>query len=203
MKVLLINGSPNPSGNTFLSLQECAGEIEKQGIETEIFHIGAGPFFGCVNCGGCSKADHCVQDGDILPLMVEKMAQADGIIVGSPTYYGGPNGALCALLDRAFFSASRLFRHKPAAAIVVCRRGGATEALSRLNMYFTLNEMPLISSQYWNITHGLEPGDVQGDPEGMQTMRVLGKNMAHAVRHLPAGEYPEWTEKRLMTNFIR
>jgi len=203
MKVLLINGSPKKNGNTYLALKECAGEIEKYGIGTEIFHIGNAPVHGCMSCNACHRTGACVLTDDILPELVAKMKEADGIIVGSPTYYGGPNGALCALLDRAFYSSSGAWRSRPAAAVTVCRRGGATATLDRLNKYFTLNEMPLITSEYWNIIHGNAPGEALADPEGLQTMRALGKNMAYAVRNLPASGCPALGEERVWTNFIR
>ena len=203
MKVLLINGSPNREGNTFCALRECASEIEKHGVETEVFHIGASQVRGCIGCGGCVEKGTCVFADDILPELLEKMKAADGIIIGSPTYYAGPNGALCALLDRAFFSGGRDLRYKPSAAVAVCRRGGASAALDRLNKYFTINEMPVVSSQYWNIVHGCEPGEALQDGEGMQTMRTLGKNMAFAVRELAGKQWPEPEKERIATNFIR
>jgi len=201
MKVLLINGSAKPEGNTYCALRECAGEIEKYGIETEIFGIGNKPVRGCIACRGCKTNGACVFTDDVLCELVEKMKQADGIIVGSPVYYAGPSGALCALLDRAFYSSSAHFRGKPASAVAVCRRGGASAALDRLNKYFTINEMPVVSSQYWNIVYGLRPGDALRDGEGMQTMRTLGKNMAYAVKNLPAAGCPKLDEEHITTNF--
>lgn len=203
MKVLLINGSPKAEGNTYLALKECAGEIEKYGVETEIFHIGDGPVRGCTGCGACKKTGTCVYGGDVMPAMLAKMKEADGIIVGTPVYYAGPNGALCALLDRVFYSAAKTLKHKPASAVAVCRRGGATAALDRLNKYFTINEMPLVTSQYWNIIHGATPGQVLEDAEGLQIMRTLGRNMAFVVKELAGEEWPEKTEKSAWTNFIR
>lgn len=203
MKVLLINGSPLREGNTYLALKECAAELEKNNVATEIFHIGSGAVHGCMDCGGCHETGVCVLKDDVLPKMLEKMQEADGIIIGSPTYYAGPNGALCALLDRAFASGAKTLRGKPASAVAVCRRGGASACLDRLNKYFTINEMPLVSSQYWNIVHGCEPGEVLRDAEGLQTMRTLGKNMALAVRNLPARLWQPLNEPRQSTNFIR
>ena len=203
MKVILINGSPRADGNTYLALKECAGEIEKYGVETEIFQIGNKPVRGCISCGGCSKAGHCVFQDDIMQDMLDKMKEADGIIIGSPTYYGGPNGALCALLDRAFYTGAPDLRYKPGAAVVICRRGGATAALDRLNKYFTINEMPLVTSRYWNLAHGGAKGDVLQDAEGLQTMRILGKNMAEMVSRCSKEPWPELQEKKEWTNFIR
>ena len=203
MKVLLINGSPRADGNTYYALKECAAEIEKYGVETEIFHIGTGPVRGCIGCGSCSKKGQCVFQDDIMPAMLEKMKEADGIILGSPTYYGGPNGAFCALLDRAFYSGASALRYKPGAAVIVCRRGGATAALDRLNKYFTLNEMPLVTSRYWNLAHGGAKGEVLQDAEGLQTMRILGKNMANMVIRCSAEPWPELQEEKVWTNFIR
>lgn len=202
MKVLLINGSAR-KGNTFLALTECAGELGRRGIETEIFNIGSAPVHGCIGCGGCRKGNGCVLTDDILGEMVEKMAAADGIIIGSPVYYAGPNGALCALLDRAFHSSASRFKFKPAAAVAVCRRGGASATLDRLNKYFTINEMPVVSSMYWNIVHGTIAGEAALDPEGMQTMRTLGKNMAFMLEKLSGENWPKLDEPRIMTNFIR
>ena len=203
MKVILINGSPRKEGNTYLALKECAGAIEKYGIETEIFHIGNQAVHGCIACNSCSKTGKCIFSDDVMPEMLAKMQEADGIIIGSPTYYAGPNGSLCALLDRAFYSGSDKMKYKPGAAVAVCRRGGASAALDRLNKYFTINEMPLITSQYWNIVHGCVPGEVLQDSEGLQTMRALGKNMAYMVKQLSGGKCPILDETPQRTNFIR
>ena len=203
MKVILINGSPRKEGNTYLALKECAGEIEKYGIETEIFHIGNQAVHGCIACNSCAKTGKCIFSDDVMPEMLAKMQEADGIIIGSPTYYAGPNGSLCALLDRAFYSGSHKMKYKPGAAVAVCRRGGASAALDRLNKYFTINEMPLVSSQYWNIVHGCVPGEAQHDAEGLQTMRALGKNMAYIVKKLSGEKCPTLDEMSQRTNSIR
>ncbi len=203
MKVILINGSPRADGNTYLALKECASEIEKNGIDAEIFQIGNKPVRGCISCGGCSSTGKCVFKDDIMQDMLEKMKEADGIIIGSPVYYGGPNGALCALLDRAFYTGASELRYKPGAAIAICRRGGATAALDRLNKYFTINEMPLVTSRYWNLAHGAAKGEVLQDAEGLQTMRILGKNMAEMVRRCSKEPWPELQEEKTWTNFIR
>jgi multimeric flavodoxin WrbA len=157
---------------------------------------------GCIACGYCRKNKKCVFEGDVCEQLVEKMAEADGIIIGSPVYYSGPNGSLCAILDRAFYSASTKFNHKPAAAIVNCRRGGASAAFDRLNKYFTISQMPVVSSQYWNATHGFTPEDVEKDLEGIQVMQTLARNMAWLLKLIKNGEAPpESTTKRVFTSF--
>ncbi len=202
MKVLLINGSSRSDGNTYLSLKECADTFKEEGIDTEIFWIGNSPVRGCIGCNSCLKnKTSCIFKDDILEELVNKMIEADGIIIGSPVYYAGPNGALCALLDRAFYSNSKKFRYKPASAICVCRRSGGSATLDRLNKYFTINQMPVISSIYWNILHGFEKGEVLQDKEGLQTMRMLARNMAFYLNN--GKEMDIVTEKREMTNFIR
>ena len=202
MKVLMVNGSPNKEGCTFTALSEVAAALEKNGVESEFFHIGAKPVYGCASCRKCLKTHRCAIENDICNELVDKMAEADGIVIGSPVYYSGPNGALCALLDRAFYSSSARFCHKPAAAIVNCRRGGASAAFDRLNKYFTIAEMPVVSSQYWNATHGFRPSDVLLDFEGLQIMRTLGNNMAWMLKNIASGSPPpKPEEKRLYTNF--
>jgi multimeric flavodoxin WrbA len=206
MQVLMINGSPHEKGCTYTALSEVAGQLEKQGIDTRFFHIGDQPIKGCVNCGGCVKSGYCIYDDDPVNDCIELARQADGIVVGSPVYYAAPNGALCAFLDRMFFLKSEGYAYKPAAAIVNCRRGGASAAFDRLNKYFTISNMPIVSSQYWNATHGFTPEEVKQDLEGLQTMRTLGRNMAWLLKCIEVAKgivpYPE-AETRLMTNFIR
>ena len=206
MKVLLINGSPHRTGCTYTALREAADELEKAGVETEFFHIGVRPVHGCIACHQCQGKGRCIFDDDPANECIARIRQADGIIVGSPVYYAAPNGALCALLDRVFFAASDDFAFKPAAAVVSCRRGGAASAFDRLNKYFTISGMPVVSSQYWNAVHGNTPDEVRQDAEGLQIMRTLGKNMAWLLQSLraakstvplPAGE------PRVATNFIR
>ena len=202
MKVLLVNGSPNREGCTYTALCEVASALEKNGVETEIFHIGTMPVYGCTACGYCKKEKRCVQNGDVCNQLRDKIIEADGLVIGSPVYYSGPNGALCALLDRVFYSSSRQFKHKPAACVVNCRRGGASAAFDRLNKYFTISQMPVISSQYWNATHGFKPDDVRRDLEGLQVMRVLGNNMAWMLKNIESGgPPPEQEPKRLYTSF--
>ena len=202
MKVLLINGSPKEKGCTFTALSEVAGALEKNGVETEVFHIGTKPVRGCVACAKCKATGLCVFDDDVCNSLIEKINEADGIIVGSPVYFSGPNGVLCALLDRVFFSNySSKFNHKPAAAVVSCRRAGSTAALDRLNKYFTIAQMPVVSSSYWNMVHGNAPEHVLLDLEGLQIMRTLGKNMAWMLKSIEAGGPPPEAEKRWFTCF--
>ena len=203
MKVLLINGSPHETGCTFTALSEVAKALNEDGIETQIFHIGNKPVRGCIACSGCSKGFGCVFSDDAANEMGALMQQADGIIVGSPVYYAGPNGALCALLDRAFHSIGRNLSYKPAAAVVSARRSGTTAAFDRLNKYFTINNMPVVSSQYWNAVHGFTPEDVMKDEEGLQTMRTLGHNMAWLLKNIANSAQPTpQPEPRKRTNFI-
>ena len=204
MKVLLINGSPHAEGCTFTALSEVAGVLQKQGLETEILQIGSKPVHGCIACHKCAETGACVFKEDMANTIAEKIAQSDGVVVGSPVYYAGPNGALCALLDRAFFSASAKFAHKPAAAVVSCRRGGSSAALDRLNKYFTIAQMPVVSSRYWNMVHGQSPEEVKQDLEGMQVMRALGENMAWMLHSIKESNIEHGEEERKRwTNFIR
>ncbi|HHT17796.1 MAG TPA: flavodoxin family protein [Papillibacter sp.] len=202
MKVLLINGSPHKEGCTYTALREVAGALEKNGIETEIFHIGTDPVRGCTACLACFREGKCAFDDDICNELAAKCAEADGIVVGSPVYFAGPNGALTSLLDRIFYSSGRKLWNKPAAAVVSCRRGGASAAFDRLNKYFTINRMPIVSSQYWNSVHGRTPEDVKKDREGLQTMRMLGENMAWLLKSIKDGNAPlPPVEKPQFTSF--
>ena len=204
MKVLLINGSPRGKGNTYVALSEVAKALERNGVEAEIVSIGAKAVQGCIACNRCKEAGKCVFEDALYNKVREKAGEADGIIVGSPVYYAGPNGSLCALLDRLFYSASHLLRYKPAAAVAVCRRGGASATFDRLNKYFTITDMPVIGSQYWNIVHGRLPGEALQDAEGLQTMRTLGNNMAWVLKNLANGGQPlPEKEEGISTNFIR
>ena len=204
MKVLLINGSPRNNGNTYVALSEVAKALEANGVETEIVSIGTKAVQGCIACNKCAETGRCVFNDDLYDTVWEKAKEADGIVVGSPVYYAGPNGSLCALLDRLFYSASSFLRYKPAAAVAVCRRGGASATFDRLNKYFTINCMPVVSSQYWNSVHGLKPGEALQDAEGLQTMRTLGNNMAWMLKSLKNGGHPQpEREPGIMTNFIR
>lgn len=205
MKVLLINGSPNKTGCTFTALSAVADTLEEAGIATEIFHIGTKPISGCINCGGCAMDEYCVLPDDGVNACIDKAREADGLVIGSPVYYAAPNGALCAFLDRMFFMKHDIYAFKPGAAVVNCRRGGASASFDRLNKYFTIAHMPVVSSQYWNSTHGFTPDEVRKDLEGMQTMRMLGQNMAWLIQCIDYAKNvfpkPE-LEARVATNFI-
>ena len=205
MKALLINGSPHANGCTFTALSIVAEELQKNGIETEIVHIGNKDIRGCVACGKCYELGRCVFD-DMVNEVAPKLEQADGLVVGSPVYYAGPNGTLTNLLDRLFYSTHYDLRMKVGAAVVSARRGGTTAAFDRLNKYFTISEMPVVSSRYWNMVHGHTPEDVMKDEEDCQIMRVLGRNMAFLIRAIATERerngLPE-KEVTRYTNFIR
>lgn len=204
MKVLLINGSPHEHGNTFIALSEVAKTLNAEGVETEIIPLGNKPVRGCIACGKCAELGRCVFDDEPYATLRKKLPSADGIVVGSPVYYAGPNGSLCALLDRLFYSLGPLCAHKPAASVAVCRRGGASATFDRLNKYFTITNMPVVSSQYWNSVHGCLPGEASQDTEGLQTMRTLGRNMAWMLKNLHSGGVPvPEPEPPVRTNFIR
>ena len=202
MKVVLINGSPHRKGNTFIALSEVAGALEKEGVQTEIIQLGIKAVQGCIACNKCAELGHCVFQDTLYNQVREALQEADGIVVGSPVYYAGPNGALCALLDRVFYSCSELLAYKAGASVAVCRRGGASATFDRLNKYFTILNMPVVSSQYWNSVHGMRPGEATEDAEGLQTMRMLGRNMAWLLKGVKREERPE-PELRVMSNFIR
>lgn len=208
MKVLLINGSPNKNGCTYTALTEVANQLNKNEIETEIFHIGNKPIRGCIGCGKCaSNGRRCIFDDDVVNEAIGKGEQCDGLVIGSPVYYASPNGALMAFLDRLFY-AGKCFAYKPGAAIASARRAGTTAAIDAIQKYFTISNMPIVSSQYWNMVHGSKPEDVLKDLEGLQTMRVLGNNMAWLLKCIEAGkqngiDIPVLGEEKVRTNFIR
>ncbi len=202
MKVLLINGSPHKEGCTYTALKEVAGALEKNGIGTQIFHIGTKPVYGCTGCGKCGELKRCVFNDDVCNELTKLAVEADGIVIGSPVYFAGINGALSALLDRIWVSSGGKLMYKPGAAVVSCRRGGAGSAFDRINKYFTIQQMPVVSSQYWNSVHGFAPEHVQKDLEGLQTMRTLGNNMAWLLKSIEAGGGPIVSdEPRMVTNF--
>lgn len=206
MKVILINGSPHEKGCTYTALCEVEKALNAQGIETEIFWIGNKPITGCIGCGACRKLGRCFSV-DTVNEFVEKTQSADGFIFGSPVHYAAASGAITSFMDRAFYSGGRFLQGKPAANIVSCRRGGASAAFDQLNKYFTINNMPIVSSQYWNQVHGSTPEQVLQDEEGLQTMRTLGNNMAWLLKCIESGkaagiEFPE-REEPIRTNFIR
>lgn len=205
MKVLLINGSPRANGNTSIALAEVAKTLEQEGIDTITIGIGNKPVRGCVACGSCRKSkSSCAFSDDLYDSLLSVLQSGiDGLVVGSPVYYAGPNGSLCALLDRLFYSSGALMAYKPAAAVAVCRRGGASATFDRLNKYFTINNMPVVPSQYWNSVHGAAAGEALEDLEGLQTMRTLGKNMAWMLRDLQKEHIPASEEKKIKTSFVR
>lgn len=207
MKVLLINGSPHAKGSTFTALNEVALTLEKEGIETEILHVGNQAIRGCIACGKCREIGRCIFD-DAVNEAAKKFAEADGLIVGSPVYYASANGTLISFLDRLFYSTSRQFDKtmKVGAAVVSARRGGNTATFDELNKYFTICGMPVVSSQYWNQIHGNNAEEAVQDAEGMQTMRTLGRNMAFLMKSIALGKetfgLPK-AEEKIATNFIR
>lgn len=207
MKVLLVNGSPHEHGCTDMAMQQTAAVLESLGISTEIFWVGNKPISGCIGCGACKKGlGKCCID-DTVNQFVQKAAGADGFVFGSPVHYAAISGAMCAFMDRAFYSGGNVMAFKPAAGVVSCRRGGASAAFDQLNKYFTINNMPVVSSQYWNQVHGSTPDQVLRDEEGIQTLSTLAKNMAWLLKCIEAGraagiEHPT-PEKVIRTNFIR
>ena len=186
MKVLLLNGSPHPHGCTATALEEMIRIFESSGVETELVQLGKEPARGCVSCGACSRLGRCVFDDDPVNRLAPKLEQADGLVIGSPVYYGSPNGTLLAILDRLFYSTPFSKQMKVGAAVVSCRRGGNTASFDVLNKYFTISGMPVASSTYWNQVHGFSAEDVRKDLEGLQTMRNLARNMVFLMRAIAA-----------------
>lgn len=206
MKVLLINGSPNENGCTATALQELASSLNANGVETEALWLGKKPMQDCVACLQCQETGRCVFN-DLVTETVDRLDEFDGLVVGSPVYYGGPSGRLCSFLDRLFFSADAAkLCGKLAASVVSCRRGGASAAFERLNQFFLMSNMHVVGSQYWNQVHGFTPDDVRKDAEGLQTMRTLGLNMAYLLKADRAAKEsglvkPDY-ETATFTNFI-
>jgi multimeric flavodoxin WrbA len=211
MKVIAINGSPKKEGNTYQALQMVGAELAAAGIEFEILHIGHKLIHGCTACGKCAvnKDEKCVLKTDDLNFWIQQMKAADGIIIGSPVHYSGIAGTMKSFLDRAFYVAGSnggLFRHKVAAAVVALRRTGGSATLDSLYHYLTYSEMIIATSCYWNVIHGRIAGEVGQDVEGVQIMRVLGKNMAWLLKMKEATSgsiEPPLKEKKEVTNFIR
>lgn len=206
MKVLLVNGSPNREGCTYTALKEVSKTLEENGIDTEIFQVGNKPIGGCIGCGSCKKTGECFME-DGVNEFVEKAKEADGFVFGSPVYYAAASGSITSFLDRAFYSGGKYMAFKPGAVICSARRAGTTSTLDQLSKYLTICNMPVVSSQYWNMVHGNTPEEVKKDLEGMQTMRVLGRNMAWLIKCIELGKNnnilkPE-LEERERTNFIR
>ena len=210
MKVILVNGSPHEKGCTCTALENVAKTLNEEGIETEIFQLGTKPLVGCTACGACVKTGRCVFD-DRVNEFLDLAEGADGFVFGSPVHYASAGGAIVSFMDRAFFAGSNSakvpFYLKPAAAVVSARRAGTTAAFDQLNKYFTISQMPVISSRYWNMVHGTKLEDVENDLEGLQIMRVLARNMAWFLKCKEAGAkagvpLPR-REETIRTNFIR
>ena len=207
MKVLLINGSPHKTGCTNYALMEAAAELNKANIDTEIIHIGTKPVRGCTACKKCLPSlNKCIFDDDIVNVIIEKSHQCDGLIVGSPVYYASANGTLISILDRVFYAGNG-FDYKPGACIVSARRAGTTSAIDQLNKYFSISNMPIVSSQYWVMVHGNNADEVKQDLEGLQTVRTLARNMAWLLNCIASGKKAGFAipqaEERVRTNFIR
>ena len=207
-KVLLVNGSSRQEGNTSVALAEVAAAHEGHGIETETMWLGNKPVNDCIACGKCAElGGKCVIANDVVNELIPKAAQADGFVFGTPVYYAHPSGRILCALDRAFYAGGAAFRHKPGAAVAVARRGGTTASFDVLNKYFTICEMPVVSSTYWNNAHGRLPGEAAQDAEGMQTMRNIGQNMAWLLKCIEAGKAAgidvPVAERGQMTNYIR
>ena len=205
MKVILSKGSPNAKGCTYTALEEVSKTLKSEGIETEIIHVGHKDIRGCIGCRQCKTKGKCVFN-DIVNDIAPKFKECDGIVIGSPVYFASANGTLVSFIDRLFYSMTADKTMKVGAAVVSCRRGGNSSTFDELNKYFTISQMPIASSQYWNMVHGNSPEEVQQDLEGLQTMRTLGKNMAFLIKSIQLGKkefgLPE-KEEHKFTNFIR
>ena len=209
MKVLLINGSPNKKGSTYAALEEVINALEKEGIETELINVGNKAIRDCTGCRACinKQLGKCVFDDDLVNEVIEKAKSFDGFVFGTPVYYAHPTGSILSLLDRVFFAGGANFAYKPASAVVVARRAGTTASFDVMNKYFSINNMPIVTSQYWNNIHGLVPDDIKEDKEGLQIMRTLASNMAWLLRCIEKGKQnginrPEMLEEREYTNFV-
>ena len=208
MKVLLVNSSPKTKGNTAAALAEVARALEVHGVGTETVHLGTEPIRDCIGCGKCRELENaCVFDDDLVNSLIGKAAEADGFVFGTPVYYAHPTGRILSVLDRAFYAGGAAFAHKPGAAVAVARRGGITASFDVLNKYFTINQMPIVSSTYWNGVHGRVPGEAVQDEEGMRTMRNIAHNMAWLLRCIELGKRngvePPAAESGPMTSFVR
>ena len=206
MKVLLINSSAHEKGCTYRALSEVAKSLNKEGIETEIVQL-KDPINDCIGCGACKKTGECIIKNDMVNDFVKKAKDFDGFVFGSPVYYAHPSGRLLSFMDRIFYSGSSAFAYKPAAAVVSARRGGTTASLDVIMKHFMINKMPVISSSYWNMVHGNKPEQVEEDFEGLQTLRMLGQNMAWILKCIEAGKNnginTPVPEEKIWTNFIR
>ncbi len=206
MKVLMISGSPHKAGSSRLALDEMKKVFEAEGVETELIEVGAGPISGCTACGACKKTGVCVID-DMVNEAIKKLEAADALVVATPVHYASPAGALLAFLDRMFYAGGSKFAHKPAAALACARRAGTTASVDVVNKYFTISQMPVVSSTYWNGLYGVCPEAAAQDAEGLQTARNLARNMAWLIKCIEAGRaagFPAPTAERgNVTNFIR
>ena len=205
MKVLLVNGSPHEKGCTYTALKTVAAALNAEGVETEIFWIGLKPISGCIACLNCRKTGECVF-ADKVNEFAKKAAEADGFVFGSPVHYAHAGGAITSFMDRLFYSGSKNLAYKPAASVVSSRRAGGPATFDMLNKYYAISNMPIVSSNYWNEVHGNTAEEVEKDEEGLQTMRVLGKNMAWILKCLEAGKkvgIEPKKEEKIKTNFIR
>ena len=208
MKVLAINGSPKADGNTATALKVVLHELEYKGIATELVTIGQKAIRGCLACGQCrvQQNGRCAIDGDEVNAVIPRLIEADGVLLGSPVYYSGVNGTMKSFLDRAFFAASGAMRHKVGAAVIAVRRSGGSASFDQLNKYFLISQMYVAGSNYWNIIHGMMPGEASEDAEGQQIMRTLGRNMAWLLKLIDHGKtavLPPVPEDKIMTNFVR
>ncbi len=208
MKVLMINGSCRANGCTFTALSVVADALKEEGIDSEIVQMGGAPVRDCIGCRKCAELDNkCVFDDDLVNKIIEKAKQADGFIFGSPVYYAHPSGRILSLLDRVFYASSAVFAGKPGACVVSARRAGTTASIDVLNKYLTINRMPVVSARYWNMVHGNSAEEVMQDKEGIQNMRILGKNMAWLLKCIEAGREKDIDMPALpeieRTNFIR
>ncbi|MBO7612119.1 MAG: flavodoxin family protein [Elusimicrobia bacterium] len=203
MKVLLINGSCNKNGCTFRALTEIENILKKEKIETEIIQLGSNSIRDCIGCRGCAKnGNKCVFNDDIVNEIIEKAKSCDGFVFGSPVYYAHPSGRLLSVLDRVFYAGGKFLAYKPGAAVVSARRAGTTAAIDVINKYFTINKMPVVSSMYWNMVHGSTAEDVEKDLEGLQTMRIVAKNMVWLLKSVKQNPVPA-CEDKIITNFIK
>ena len=204
MKVLILNGSPKTNGNTMTAISEMVQVFDSEGVESEVIHVGNKDIRGCVSCNSCAVKGKCVFD-DVVNEIAPKFEACDGLVLASPVYYASANATLIACLDRLFYSSSFDKTMKVGASIVVARRGGCSATFDELNKYFTISGMPVASSQYWNSVHGRTPGEAAKDLEGLQTMRVLAKNMTFLMKSIALGKekfgLPE-KEEHLWTHFI-
>ena len=206
MKVLLVNGSTHRNGSTNAALEEVTRGLTAGGVESEIFQLGNPEIRDCTGCGACVQLGKCVYD-DIVNIFVEKAKEFDGFVFGTPVYYAHPSGRILSFLDRVFYSGKSAFQFKPAASVASARRSGTTASFDVLNKYFTINNMPIVSANYWNNIHGNNAIEARQDAEGLQTMRVLGSNMAWLLKCIDysrkAGIVPPSVENKIKTNFIR